>query len=103
MRRTDEPIWRRYLRFLGPDVEADVDDELRFHFSERVDELVAQGKSVPDARRLAEEEFGDVPAFRRTVVRIDRTVRDRRRRVERAVQFARGATSDVRVALRTIA
>jgi hypothetical protein len=102
MRRTDEPIWRRYLRFLEPDVEADVDDELRFHFSERVDDLVAQGKSVAGARRLAEEEFGDVPAFRRTVVRIDRTVQDRRRRLDRALRFTRGATMDIRFALRTI-
>jgi hypothetical protein len=28
--------WRRYLRFWGARAEADVDDELRFHFDMRV-------------------------------------------------------------------
>lgn len=28
---SDEPIWRRYLRFRGRDIDADVDEELRFH------------------------------------------------------------------------
>ena len=31
------PAWRRYLRLLRPDVEADIDEELRFHFDERID------------------------------------------------------------------
>lgn len=26
----EQPRWRRYLRFWGPDVEADIDDEIRF-------------------------------------------------------------------------
>ena len=31
----DGPAWRRYLRFWGPNVDADVDDELRFHLDMR--------------------------------------------------------------------
>jgi hypothetical protein len=29
------PTWHRYLRFWGPNVDADVDDELAFHFDMR--------------------------------------------------------------------
>ena len=32
---TDVPKWRRYLRFRGPNVRADVDDELEFHIQTR--------------------------------------------------------------------
>ncbi|MCC6930093.1 MAG: hypothetical protein IT359_14005 [Gemmatimonadaceae bacterium] len=35
------PPWRRYLRFLGPNLDADIDDELSFHFAERVEALRA--------------------------------------------------------------
>jgi hypothetical protein len=31
MTMTDTPRWRRYLRFFGQNIEADVQDEIRFH------------------------------------------------------------------------
>ena len=31
----DEPRWRRYLRLRGPDLDADINDELRFHLEMR--------------------------------------------------------------------
>ncbi len=37
------PHWRRYLRLLGIDIKADVDDELQFHLEAKRDELVARG------------------------------------------------------------
>ena len=37
---TREPMWRRYRRFWGPDVVADVDEELEFHLETRADALV---------------------------------------------------------------
>ncbi len=37
------PMWRRYLRFFGPDVAADVGDELQFHIDAKTQELIAQG------------------------------------------------------------
>ena len=40
-RMPDTPRWRRYLRFWGPDIDADIDDELRFHL-----ELMSPSTSV---------------------------------------------------------
>lgn len=47
---SDTPRWRRYLRFWGSDVAADVDDELEFHLRERIDHLVSRGVP-PDVDR----------------------------------------------------
>ncbi len=55
----DVPMWRRYLRLLGPDVQADVDDELAFHIDMRARELIALGLSADDARAEAERRFGN--------------------------------------------
>src|SRR6185295_12690109 len=54
------PLWRRYARFFGPDAAGDVQDELRFHLDEKVDDLVAQGWDPRAARREAERQFGDL-------------------------------------------
>ena len=37
------PRWRRYLRFIRPNVAADVDDELAFHIAMRVERNIALG------------------------------------------------------------
>ena len=50
----DHAPWYRYLRFWGPDVRADVRDEIDFHISGTVEELRARGMSEADARQLAE-------------------------------------------------
>ena len=76
------PTWRRYLRFWRPDVEADVDDEIRFHLEERVEDLVARGLAPADARARALEEFGDVRAVRAGLRAIDRRMVERRSRAE---------------------
>ncbi|HLL46988.1 MAG TPA: permease prefix domain 1-containing protein, partial [Longimicrobiaceae bacterium] len=70
MRET--PTWRRYLRFLGSDPAADVDDELEFHFDMRVDDLVRRGMPEAEARRQAGREFGDVDGVRRELEEIGR-------------------------------
>lgn len=62
-------------------VEA-IDAELRFHFEERLEELTATGMSTEEARRVAEAEFGDLPAVRAGLVEIDMRVARRRRRRE---------------------
>ena len=54
------PMWRRYLRFWGPDIEADVDEELAFHLAMRARDFEARGMSPGEARRAAAERFGDV-------------------------------------------
>ena len=56
-----EVSWRRYLRFWRPNVDADVDDELRFHLEARVEELVGDGMTAESARARALEEFGSLP------------------------------------------
>src|SRR5438105_4914751 len=78
----ETPRWRRYLRFIRNDVRGDVDDELRFHFESRIEELVAQGMTDSAARARALEEFGDVGAVRRGLVAIDHRLAQRRGRTE---------------------
>jgi putative ABC transport system permease protein len=74
--------WRRYLRFWGPNVDADIEDELRFHLESRIREYVAAGYSPADARRLATERFGDVPTVRGSLRRHDiRKLQQQRRAV----------------------
>ncbi len=63
--------WRRYLRFWGPDVGADVDDELSFHVESLVYELEQRGASPDEARRLANERFGNTRDLRRWLRRHD--------------------------------
>ncbi|MFN8579929.1 MAG: ABC transporter permease [Gemmatimonadaceae bacterium] len=61
----------------------DIDDELRFHLSERVEELVAQGVSADEAARQAIAEFGDVEGVRQRLRSIDTQRQERRRRADR--------------------
>jgi hypothetical protein len=58
--RARPPLWRRYLRFFGPDPAADVDDEFAFHLEMRIEELRAQGLSPTQARDEALRGFGDI-------------------------------------------
>ena len=76
-----EPTWRRYLRFWGPNVAADVDDELEYHIDLRVAELVAHGYSPAAARAEAMRRIGDVESLKQTCLSIDeeRVLMTRRR------------------------
>ena len=92
------PAWRRYLRFWGPNVDADVDDELRFHLDMRIREFEARGMSAAEARRAALERFGDVH-------RIEGELRDHDRRCERGRQrrdVMSDLSYDIRYALRSL-
>lgn len=75
------PRWRRYLRLVRPNVPADVDEELAFHIDMRVERNVALGMSPEDARRDAQERFGDTGAVRARLVEHDQR---KHRRSERA-------------------
>lgn len=55
----EQPRWRRYLRFWGPDIAADVDDELRFHLEMRERDFLAAGLPPAAAREEALARFGD--------------------------------------------
>ena len=76
------PLWRRYLRFWRQDVQGDIDDEVRFHFQARVEELTAQGASADAARAQAEAEFGDVHEVRRRLREIDERMARHEHRTE---------------------
>ena len=51
---------RRFLGFLRPTVEADIDDELRFHIDASALDLEAMGLPPAEARAEALRRFGDV-------------------------------------------
>jgi predicted permease len=55
--------WLRYPRFWGPNVDADIDEELRYHLELRVADFVARGLSPEDARDAALQTFGDPAAI----------------------------------------
>src|SRR6185437_10812343 len=92
------PRWRRYLRFVRPNVPADVDDELAFHLEMRVERNVALGMSPADARREAVERFGDVGSIRASLVAHDHRKQATTRRAELLGDFVQ----DVRFGVRAL-
>lgn len=91
-----EPVWRRYLRFVRPDLARDVDDELAFHLAMREADYVAQGLDPEEARRRARARFGPVHEARKAALAVDR----RYHAAIRRAQFLDALTLDVRYALR---
>ena len=79
-------------------VEREVDDEMRFHLDQRVDDLVARGMAPDDARELALREFGDVKAARAELASMDR----RRVRKWAASEWFASIGQDVRFATRSL-
>jgi putative ABC transport system permease protein len=92
------PLWRRYLRFWGPDPAADVDDEFAFHVQARVDELVAEGMSPRQARDEALRGFGNIDAVKRTC----RALAQGQLRAERRTEWWFGWRQDLRYAVRQL-
>lgn len=78
----NEPRWRRYLRFWRADPTADVDDELKFHIQEKVDDLVSRGMDPLHARIEAVRRFGDMTQIRKTMQRLAEEQETRMRRSE---------------------
>lgn len=60
------PAWRRYLRFLRPDTDADIDDELDFHLAERIEALRAEGVDDQAARAPSPSSATCEPCARRS-------------------------------------
>lgn len=96
-----EPTWRRYLRFWRSNIDADLDDELRFHFEERIEALAAKGLTRNEARLAAEREFGDVSAVRDGLREIDVRVHAGRKRARRLEQWRQDFAYSVRSLRRT--
>jgi putative ABC transport system permease protein len=72
--------WLRAFRLPWRTPARDVDAELRFHFDERVAELVASGMSAKEALDKARLEFGDEAAVREQLIGIDRRIANRHSR-----------------------
>ena len=94
-----KPMWRRYVRFWGSDVGADVDAELDFHVRELTELLVRQGRAPAEARAEAERRFGDYTRVRRACVGIDRGW-ERQRRWR---QLLSDLWQDLRIGARSLA
>jgi hypothetical protein len=50
-------IWKRSA------LERDLDDEMRFHLENRIEQLMRSGSSPPEAQRRAQIEFGCVETY----------------------------------------
>ncbi|HSE68521.1 MAG TPA: ABC transporter permease, partial [Gemmatimonadales bacterium] len=76
------PNWRRYLRFWGKDIRADLDDELDFHIESRIQEYVASGMDPDRARALAHQRFGNREQVRKSCEMIDQSMETKRSRAD---------------------
>lgn len=92
------PAWRRYVRFWGPRVDADVDDELAFHLEMRVRDFISRGMSERDARAAASNRLGNLRGARATCL----TIGHRRARRMTRVQTLDALIQDARYAVRTL-
>ena len=81
-----------------PNAKRDVDDELAFHLDMRAREFMEQGLPEGEARRRAEESFGDVAAIRGDLSS-ERTERNEARKRR---ELWTGFLSDLRFALRSL-
>lgn len=95
---SDGPRWRRYLRFVRPNVAADVDEELAFHVSMRIERNLALGMSADDARREALRRFGDLTLVRHELVSHD----ERRQQSEGRREYLMDFVQDLRFGLRSL-
>jgi len=92
----------RWLRRVLPrwhTTEREIEDELAFHLEQRAEELVARGLSPAEARRAAEQEFGNLAATQVELARIDQLSAQRR---QRAAWWG-DLMSDLRFGLRLLA
>src|SRR3989441_347540 len=92
------PTWRRYLRFWPSDVDADLDEEFRFHVDAEMEYLTARGWTPAAAREEALRRFGDVEQYRRDCRSADERRAGREHRKENLIVLKQ----DVRFALRSL-
>jgi putative ABC transport system permease protein len=90
--------WRRYIRFWGPNVDADIDDELRFHLEARIAEYERLGYSPDDAARLTRERVGELTEVRTRLRRHDK----QKLTIYRSREHMRFILQDVQYGLRKL-
>src|SRR5690349_21238353 len=83
--------------YLGRSAQRDVDEEIDFYFASRIAELVREGMPADDARRLAEQEFGDTRRVRQELLSSTRRRAARRSRAE----SLRGVVADAAYVVRS--
>ncbi|MGH7636044.1 MAG: ABC transporter permease, partial [Gemmatimonadaceae bacterium] len=81
-----------------PNAKKDVDDELAFHLEMRTREFMEQGLPEHEARRRAEQSFGDVATIRGDL----RSERAERNEARQRRELWTGFMSDLRFALRSL-
>jgi predicted permease len=91
-------MWRRYARLLGPDPQADVRDELRFHIEAKTEDLIAHGWPRRDAQEEAIRQFGNLQA----VAQIGNRIGEKMERRRKLKDYCAEATQDFRYTLRTL-
>jgi predicted permease len=91
---------RRTLRVRAdaPGVEADLDEEVRFHLEKKVEALMAEGWSREDAEAEAHRRFGDVNEVKRGMRRMTR----KKERKMMVGGWREAVFQDIRYALRTL-
>lgn len=100
------PSWRNWRRaFQLPltrgRLARDVDEELRFHLEERIEELVAMGLTRNEAEDEALRRLGNVEEYRRRLRAIDEETRGMRARREIGDTIRRETRHAMRTLLRT--
>ena len=93
-----EPFWRRYQRFFRPDLDQDVDEELRYHLDRLTEDELARTGDPAQARARAAARFGDPAAIGST---LKKTGARRLRRAWRA-ETVDALLQDARYAMRRI-
>src|SRR5713226_10633821 len=87
----DDLLLRLRSLFLRKNVEAELDEELRFHFEKQISKLVQLGLIPAEAKRLARLEFGGMEQLKEE------------HRDARGVSFIETILQDVRYGLRILA
>ncbi|HSL71068.1 MAG TPA: ABC transporter permease, partial [Longimicrobiales bacterium] len=95
----EAPRWRRYLRLFGPNLEADIDEEVRHHIELLVEHYRARGLSQAEARAAASRRFGQVEVVKSDCARIGQ----RRMRARARAEMVDRLVQDARFAVRTFA
>ena len=92
------PTWRRYRRFWRSDIDADLDEEFRFHVDAEMEYLTARGWTPAAAREEAVRRFGDVEQYRRDCRSADARRAGREHRTENLIVLKQ----DIRFAVRSL-
>ena len=90
--------WRRLARLWQSDTAARVDEELRFHFDQKIAEFEQRGLSKSEAESRAVAEFGDVELVRHSLHEIDQRVVQKNQRA----QWWEAIAQDLRYVVRSL-